>query len=86
MPIKIKTLNIRACRGIPERGLDLDGKSLLILGENGSGKSSIVDAIEFFFTGKIEHLEGTEGLSLQKHGANINYTPNDTEITMIFNP
>ena len=61
MQIRLKTIGIHAIRGIPDLELELDGKSLLLEGENETGKSSIVDAIEFFFTGKISHLEGIRG-------------------------
>jgi len=47
--ITIKSLSINSLRGIKELNLSLDGKGL-IFGENGTGKSSIVDALEFFFT------------------------------------
>ena len=48
MSVKINQINIRAFRGIRDLELELDGKSLILRGENGTGKSSIVDAIEFF--------------------------------------
>jgi len=48
--ITIKSLSINSLRGIKELNLSLDGKGLIIFGENGTGKSSIVDALEFFFT------------------------------------
>ena len=86
MVVKIKTINIHAFRGIPDLELQLDGKNLLLRGENGTGKSSIVEAIEFFFTGKIFHLEGTRGLSLQRHGPHVNFEANDVNVELIFNP
>ncbi len=84
--MKIKTINIHALRGIPDLELQLDGKSLLLRGENGTGKSSIVDAIEYFFTGKIPYLEGTKGLSLQRHGPHVNFEPDDVNVELTFNP
>jgi len=86
MPVKIKTINIHAFRGIPDIELQLDGKNLLLRGENGTGKSSLVEAIEFFFTGKISHLEGTRGLSLQRHGPHVNFKPDDLNVKLTFNP
>ena len=86
MVVKIKTINIHAFRGIPDLELQLDGKNLLLRGENGTGKSSIVEAIEFFFTGKISHLEGTRGLSLQRHGPHVNFEPDDVNVKLTFNP
>ena len=86
MAVKIKTINIHSLRGIPDLELQLNGKSLLLRGENGTGKSSIVEAIEFFFTGKILHLEGTRGLSLLRHGPHINFEPDDVNVELTFNP
>lgn len=86
MAVKLSKINIKAFRGIPDLELDLDGKNLIIKGENGSGKSSIIDAIEFFFTGKVSHLEGVRGLSLSNHGTHINYKPEDVRVFLTFNP
>lgn len=58
---KIESLNIKGLRGIKEGlPLKLDGKSLLIYGDNGSGKSSISDALEWFYYDRIEHLVSEE--------------------------
>jgi len=86
MQIRIKTIGIHAIRGIPDLELELDGKSLLLEGENETGKSSIVEAIEFFFTGKISHLEGIKGLSLQRHGPHVNFNPDNVSVEMRFDP
>ena len=86
MPITIKTMNIHAFRGIPDLELELNGKSAIVRGENGTGKSSIVDAIEFFFTGRVSHLEGVRGLSLRRHGPHVRYNPEDVRIGITFNP
>lgn len=57
--IKIKEINIEHFRGIPNNvflNFEMQGKaeSVLIFGDNGSGKSSIVDAIEFVTQGSIQ--------------------------------
>jgi hypothetical protein len=51
-------------RGLPNYSCELKGKSIVILGGNGKGKSGIVDGIEFLFAGKIGrfHGEGTGGI------------------------
>jgi energy-coupling factor transporter ATP-binding protein EcfA2 len=51
-------LSMQAFRGVPERfELDLDGgRSCVIYGENASGKSTISDAIEWYFTHRIKFL------------------------------
>jgi len=84
MAVKIKKINIQKFRGIPELELLLEGKSLLLKGDNGTGKSSIVDAIEFFFTGEVSHLKGSRGLSIGKHGPHINYKKEDVNIEITF--
>jgi len=86
MSIKIKKINIRAFRGIPDLELTLDGKGLLLKGDNGTGKSSIVDALELFFCGKVGHLEGVQGISLQKHAPHISCKPDDIKVSITFDP
>jgi hypothetical protein len=86
MQIRIKTIGIQAVRGIPDLELELDGKSLLLEGENETGKSSIVEAIEFFFTGQISHLERVQGLSLRRHGPHVNFDPKDVKVEITFDP
>jgi AAA15 family ATPase/GTPase len=59
--IKLKQIKISGIRGIKESlSLSLDKKSLLIYGDNGTGKSSITDSIEWFYKDKIAHLAGNE--------------------------
>ncbi|GHT04181.1 hypothetical protein AGMMS49929_08170 [Endomicrobiia bacterium] len=61
MPIKINNLTISGIRGIQNTiNLQLNGKSILLYGENGSGKSSITDAIEWLYKDSVSHLENTE--------------------------
>ena len=82
--LRIKTLNIQKFRGIPEAELDLDGKNLLLRGDNGTGKSSIVSAIEFFFTGEISPLKGVQGLSIKKHAPHVKFKPEDLKVEVEF--
>lgn len=86
MAVKIKSIDIHAFRGIPELYLPIEGKNLLIRGENGTGKSSIVEAFEFFFTGSISHLEGTRGISISRHGPHIKYDASDVKVSIAFDP
>lgn len=61
MKIKINNLKIKGIRGAKETlELPLNGKSILLYGDNGTGKSSISDAIEWFYTNKIKHLSTPE--------------------------
>lgn len=58
---KIVSVKINGLRGVRDNlKLDLGQNSLLLFGENGSGKSSITDAIEWFYTNRIGHLVGEE--------------------------
>lgn len=82
--LRIKTLNIQKFRGIIDEELDLDGKNLLLKGDNGTGKSSIVSAIEFFFTGEISPLKGVQGLSIKKHAPHVKFNPEDLNIEVEF--
>lgn len=61
MTTKIKNITIEGIRGIRDTiSLPLNEKSVLLYGDNGTGKSSISDAIEWFFTDKVSHLSGSE--------------------------
>ena len=55
--MKIKELKITGITGIKEEiSLILNGNSLLLFGDNGGGKSSISDAIEWFYWDKVKIL------------------------------
>jgi len=86
MPIKLKSISITAFRGIPSLPLLLDGRSLLVKGENGTGKSSIIEAIEYFFTGKIKNFEGIQSLSQKRHSHHVKFKPKQLSVEMVFNP
>ena len=68
--------------------MELDGKSLLLKGENATGKSSIVEALEFFFTGRLSIFEGegTKSLSLKKHTPHKNFKKKHLSIKVTFSP
>ncbi len=77
MATKIKNIKIKGIRGAKDTlDLNLNGKSILLYGDNGSGKSSISDAIEWFFTDKVSHLSSTE---IELKDALRNATIPDTE-------
>jgi recombinational DNA repair ATPase RecF len=56
--MRIKSIEIEWFRGAAKAvSLDPDSKSMVVYGENGSGKSSFVDAIEYALKGgKIGHM------------------------------
>jgi hypothetical protein len=76
---KIKSITITGIRGIREAlNLILDKKSMLLYGDNGTGKSSISDALEWFYNDSIEHLTGEEVGGKGKNALrNVFLNPND---------
>ena len=71
--IRAKSITVNEFRGIRNITLNLDGKNFAVCGPNGTGKSGIVDALEFALTGNISRLSGsgTGGLSVKEHGPQI---------------
>jgi energy-coupling factor transporter ATP-binding protein EcfA2 len=55
---RLQRLVMHAFRGVPgEMTVDFgEGESIVVYGDNGTGKSTIADALEWFFTGEIELL------------------------------
>ena len=55
---KLQRLVMHAFRGVPgEMAVDFgNGESIVVYGDNGTGKSTIADALEWYFTGEIELL------------------------------
>lgn len=76
--IRIKTIHIEEFRGIRQLDLDLAGESFGICGPNGTGKSGVVDAIEFCLTGSITRLSGRgQGeLSVKGHAPHVDHREN----------
>jgi len=73
--MKILSLEIKNIRGIKYIKIEPKGDNVVIFGPNGTGKSAIVDAVDFLLTGGISRLagEGTKSLSLREHGCHIDF-------------
>lgn len=72
MSIKINKIEIDGIRGVQSKlELPLNGKSIVLYGDNGSGKSSISDSIEWFYTNRVSHLSSTE-IDLKDALRNVN--------------
>jgi len=84
--MNLKSLRIRAFRGVRDWEIPFQGKSLVLWGENASGKSSVVDAMEFLFTGKVNHLTGIRGLSLDQHAPHVYLGRRAVEVSAQFDP
>mgnify|MGYP001612667470 CR=1 FL=1 len=66
MGIKIKQLDINGLRGVKEQLiLPLNEKSILLYGDNGTGKSSISDSIEWYYTDRVSHLSSNSEIDLK---------------------
>jgi hypothetical protein len=76
--ILIRTIHIEEFRGIRDLTLDLGCKNFGICGPNGTGKSGVVDAIEFCLTGNITRLsgQGQGELSVKVHGPHVDQSAN----------
>jgi recombinational DNA repair ATPase RecF len=72
--VKLLELIIRNIRGVVQLTLRPDGKTFVIVGANGTGKSAVVDAIDFLLTGEMGRFTGRTGFKLQAHGKHLNAT------------
>ena len=71
--ISVESITIREFRGIRDLNLDFKGNNFAICGPNGTGKSGVVDALEFALTGSVSRLsgEGKGDVSLKQHGPHV---------------
>ena len=85
--IRIKSLHIGEFRGIRDLTLDLAGKNYGICGPNGTGKSGVVDAVEFCLTGNVTRLsgEGTAEISVREHAPHVDQKdhPEKSIVTLV---
>ena len=84
--IRVESITIKEFRGIRDLTLDLNGTNFAICGPNGTGKSGVVDALEFVLTGNISRLsgEGRGDISLKLHGPHVDKRndPNKARVTV----
>lgn len=80
---RVRAIRMSAFRGIREiLDLDLgDGRSLLVLGRNATGKSSIADALEWHLNGGIELLQHEGRQQDVRHAGASDGTPTFVRIT-----
>lgn len=83
--MKIIELEINNVRGIPYLKIKPESRTLVIWGQNGSGKSAVVDALDFLLTGNINRLtgEGTGDITLSKHGPHIGHKPEEANVKAV---
>lgn len=83
--IQIETISINAFRGIKELTLDMRKSNFAVCGPNGTGKSGIIDAIEFALTGSISRLagEGTGNVSVKEHAPHVDHRDNPAKSSVM---
>ncbi len=71
--IRVESITIKEFRGIRDLTLDFKGRNFAVCGPNGTGKSGVVDALEFALTGNVSRLsgEGRGDVSLKQHGPHV---------------
>ena len=86
--IQIESVVIRELRGIRELEIEPQRKNFVVSEPNGSGKSGVVDAIQFALTGEISRLtgKGTGGLSVSRHDPHVDRRddPASAEVSLRF--
>lgn len=86
MKVKIKHITVKGIRGVNDiLELPLNGKSVVLYGDNGTGKSSISDAIEWFYTNRVSHLSSNSEIDLKEALRNATLSEDDvSEINVSF--
>lgn len=76
--ILVEEITIEEFRGIRKLTLNFKGKNFAVCGPNGTGKSGVVDALEFGLTGNISRLSGggTGAITLKKHAPHVDSRDN----------
>jgi recombinational DNA repair ATPase RecF len=72
--IRVDRIKIVNFRGIRDLTIDLNGANFAVCGPNGTGKSGVVDALEFGLSGNISRLtgKGQGSVSVKDHGPHVN--------------
>lgn len=72
--IKVERIKIVEFRGIRDLTIDLSSANFAVCGPNGTGKSGVVDALEFGLSGTVSRLtgKGQGSVSVKDHGPHVN--------------
>ncbi len=84
--IQIEEIKLENFRGVRELTLPMHRKSFAVQGPNATGKSCVVDGIEFGLTGNVSRLSGedTKDLSVSNHAAHVDSKakPESAKVTL----
>lgn len=87
MSEKVRVIKFEHFRGLPANEFKLKGKSLVLLGTNGKGKSALVDGIEFVFSGEVARFTGAGTGSISHDDAVKNVrTGGDPKVLLALSP
>ena len=85
--IQVESITIKEFRGIRDLSLDLSARNFAVCGPNGTGKSGVVDSLEFALTGSVSRLtgEGRGDISLLTHGPHVDKraAPEKSSVTLV---
>lgn len=83
--IQVDSIAIKEFRGIRDLTLEFKGKNFAVCGPNGTGKSGVVDALEFALTGTVSRLsgEGKGEVSLKQHGPHVDFRNNPDKARVV---
>ncbi len=87
MPKKLQRLKIKKFRGVTseiELIFEADKPVILVFGENGAGKSTIVDALDFVCNQRVDTLQGRQSTNLARHGPSLGSKAEEVGITLSF--
>lgn len=87
MSESVRLIKFEHFRGLPANEFKLKGKSLVLLGTNGKGKSALVDGIEFVFSGRVARFTGGGTGSISHDDAVKNVkTGGDPKVVLALSP
>ena len=83
--MRLKSIMMSWFRGAAEAvTIELNGKSMVVYGENGTGKSSFVDAVEYALKGSIDHLKTEYSGTRQVKAIPNTHKPKDIDAGLAF--
>lgn len=83
--MKVKTIKVSDFKGIDNLEIPFEGKSTIIFGVNGVGKSTILRAIDLIYANVISWLVSSNKKLAQLEYDDISYGKSRAEIDVIFN-
>lgn len=87
MPHRLQTLKIKNFRGATcpvDIEFDISKPAVLVFGENGTGKSTIIDALEFIFNESFGSLDSKSSVTPKTHAPSLGCQAEDIEIQSTF--